>query len=104
MSASTLTVLEKVKARFASGKPAHVTDNDISQYNITIDGKVVKTVVFNLKDFTYAEEAAATNDVEITIDDADVLLAFTAKTPLTELLAAVSNDVQKNIFLLAMPP
>lgn len=92
MSASTLAVLEKVKARFASGKPAHVTDDDISQYNITIDGKVVKTVVFNLKDFTYTEEAA-TNDVEITIDDADVLPAFSAKTSLVELLAAVSNDV-----------
>lgn len=93
MSASTLAVLEKVKARFASGvKPTHVTDDDVSQYNITIDGKVVKTVVFNLKKFTYSEEAAI-NDVEITIDDADVLPAFTAKTSLTELLAAVSIDI-----------
>lgn len=91
MSAATLAVLERVKERFASGvKPAHITDDDISQYNITIDGKVVKTVVFNLKDFTYSEVANSIADIEITLDEEYVLPAFKGLQTLVELLAAVS--------------
>lgn len=92
MSAETVAVLERIKARFASGvKPAHITDDDVSQYNITVGGTVVKTVVFNLKDYTYSEEPTATADVEITLEEEYVLPAFRGTATLVDLLAAVSG-------------
>lgn len=92
MSAETVAVLERIKARFASGvKPVHITDDDVSQYNITVGGTVVKTVVFNLKDYTYSEEPSATADVEITLEEEYVLPAFRGTATLVDLLAAVSG-------------
>lgn len=90
LSANTIAALDRVKVRFATGaKPVDFAENDICQYNITDDGTVVRTIVFNLKDFKFIE-GAATNDVEITVDDADVPALFAGKLSLVDLHSSVN--------------
>lgn len=94
MSAKTLEFIAAATTRFntfaASPERASVKDTDITQYNITIDGKVVNTLVFNLKDFVLSEKPVDNADLEITIDDADVVDAFLGKKLFVDLLSAVS--------------
>lgn len=100
MSAQTLVLLEKIKARFAefanSPERAKVTATDIAQYNVTLDGKVALTFVLNLKDFVLSDKPTA-NDVEITITDGDVLSLWQNKTTLVELNGAVSIDHLRSV-------
>lgn len=94
MSSPLLELLEKIKTKFTEvasdpEKRSKITASDISQYNVTVDGKVAHTVVFNLKDFVLSEEATA-NDIEITISAEDVVALYQNKVTLVELKEAVS--------------
>lgn len=104
LSAITVGLLERIKARFAafaSGDRSAITASDIAQYNLTVDGAVVKTMVFNLKDMVLLEEPSA-NDVEITIAEQDVLDIWQNKATLVELLAAGRITVSGDESLLAV--
>lgn len=93
MSAVTLELFEMIKHHFAvlssSPERSSITATDITQYNITLDGKVALTFVVNLKDFILTE-VPTPNDIEITIDDADVINLWQGKTTLVDLKKAVS--------------
>lgn len=94
MSAQTLELITKIKEGFAqlagnAEARAKYTSTDITQYNITADGKVVHTLHLNLKDFVLSEVPSA-NDIEINISEEDIVASFLAKTTLVELKAAVS--------------
>lgn len=94
MSAQTLELIKQIKEKFnqiAANPEARskITSNDITQYNVTNDGKIVHTLHLNLKDFVLSEVPAA-NDIEITISEEDVVGIFLATTTLVELKAAVS--------------
>lgn len=93
MSTQTIEIIEKMKTRFAvlasSPDREKLTSRYIVQYNITLNQKVVHTVVLDLKEIAISE-VPKPNDIEITIVDEDVLPLFEDKTSLVELKATVS--------------
>lgn len=105
ISATTAGLIERIKARFATlaaGDRSAITAKDITQYNLTVDGAVVKTLVMNLKDFTLTEVADSNADIEITIAEQDVLDMWQNKTTLTALNAAGKITFKGNVELLAV--
>lgn len=103
LSATTLGLIERIKERFAklaAGDRSAITAHDIAQYNVTVGGAVVKTLVLNLKDFELTEVASPKAEVEITISEADVLDIWQAKTNLVDLHAAGKIAVKGDVALL----
>lgn len=93
MSSSSLAIIENIKERISNSTAEHRaknTYNDIIQYNIRLDGKVVKIFGVNLKDYVFVDGPVAENDVEITIDDADFISSIHTTASLTELHNQVS--------------
>lgn len=103
MSTITLEFLEKIRTHFAviASRPDResLSDKTVVQYNVTLEGKVVHTLVVNLKDFVLTEEPTA-NDIEITIADEDVITLWENKTTLVDLKEAVSLGTLCLSFLL----
>lgn len=95
MSSSTLSIIESIKQRISNASAEHRannTDKDIIQYNIRLDGKVVKIFGINLKDYVFVDGPVAENDVEITIDDADFIGSIVNTVSITELHSKVSVE------------
>lgn len=95
MSSTTLTIIENIKERLSQSTAAQResnADKDIIQYNIRLDGKVVKSFGINLKDYVFVDGPIAKNDVEITIDDADFIGSISNTLKLTDLLKKVSVE------------
>lgn len=83
-------LVDRVRAGFAAADKSKVPFKDITQYNITKDGAVVKTLVFNFKDFVFSEVAVSDYDVDITISSEDVIETFKGTAKLADLHSAVS--------------
>lgn len=105
ISANTVALIERIKARFAAlatGDREGITATDIAQYNLTVDGNVVQTLVMNLKEFTLTEVANPNADIEITIAESDVLDIWQFKTTLTDLQSAGKITIKGNAELIAV--
>lgn len=83
-------IVERIRKRFALADRSNSPQTDITQYNITKDGAVVQTLVFNFRDLVFAEAPVTDYDVDITISIEDALDLFEGKAILAELNAAVS--------------
>lgn len=92
MSSPTLAVLAKIKERLNNATAEQRASNvytDIVQYNIRLEGKVVKTFAFNMKDFAFVDGEFTGSDAEITIDDEHIIGTFRGTVTLEDLLIQV---------------
>lgn len=94
MSAETLAFLDGMKKRFnefgTTAERAAVTATDVTKFIVTSNGKTIKTLVFNYKEFLASDTTEANVDLEITIGADDLIDIYKFKTNYQELLASVS--------------
>lgn len=98
MNSETVLLIERIRQGFylasARNNKADTATNydhtDITQYNISVDGKIVQTIVFDMKEFKFKEHSVDDYDVEITISDNDVIPVFHSETMLQDLYQQVS--------------
>ena len=72
-----------------NGDASKNTFTEVIQYNVTVAGKVEKSVTFDFKNFKFVQSAVTPNDIEITIDDELFIGLFTSSLTLVDLNSQV---------------
>lgn len=105
LSATTNSLLDRLKAHCeaiaASGRTDEST-SEVAQYDVTVDGQIARTMVFDMKNYAVGDQPADNADIVITIEEQHLLAMFMQQLQLVDLHAEGKIAVKGDVSLLAV--